>query len=384
MMKKKYVLRTIKVLSLLFSVLICLGIGQKYIFFRVDNYNDQVRMTGYYEEPENTIDVVLLGASEVYSDFSSPYEYKQYGFTSYPYSIGASPGSLMKSQIKEIFSTQNPKLIVVEINGFLYDDSDILYSEVSMRRYIERIPFSVNKLQTIFSMTPPEEWINYFFPVVTYHDNVKNVKSVLKLSKDTTDIQERGFSLLKGNLTCNKIEVSKFDKNIKNDFSVANIEPNAEACLIDFLNYCKNEEIDNVIFTRFPHIISTEDSYERYKRGNQAEKIIKSYGFDFINFERNSDLIGLDYENDFFNDDHMNIYGQQKFTKYLGNLLMNDYGITKSNLSDDVKKNWDTSVEYNDLFYEYCENKIEEGSDYWPYETSDLIQELDKLKASKQ
>ena len=382
MMNKKYVLRTVKLLALICAVLICVGVGQKYIFVRVDN--DKVRMTGYYQEPENTIDVVLLGASDVYSDFSSPYVYKLFGFTSYPYSIGASPGSLMISQIKEILSTQNPKLIVVEINGFLYENSDILYSETSMRRYIEHIPFSNNKLQTIFSMTPPKEWINYFFPITKYHDNIKNIDSIVKSNKDIAEIQERGFSLLKGNITYTKTEINAFDKNIKNDFSVADIEPNAEVCLIDFLDYCKNEKIDNIIFTRFPHIIGTEDSYERFKRGNEAEKIIKSYGFDFINLERNSDLIGLDYENDFYNDDHLNIYGQQKFTKYLGNLLINDYGITKSSLSDEVKKNWDISAEYNDLFYEYCESKMQEGADAWPYETSDVIQELDKLKASKQ
>lgn len=382
MMKKKYVLRTVKVLSLIFAVLICVGVGQKYIFTYYDN--NKTLLTGYYQEPKDTIDVVLLGASDVFCDFSPAYAYEQFQFTSYSYAVDSSPITLYKFQIDEIKRTQNPKIIVVEINGALYDSSENLHKEENLRRYIDSIPFSMNKCRTIFDLTPCDEWVNYFFPIIKYHRS--NIIDPIVSSKDILNISKRGYSLLKGNFTHTKKEISTNWINIKNDYSCDDLEPESEKYLRDLLEYCKTEEMDNIVFARFPHIIPSDDSYnyERFKRCNEAEKIIKSYGFDFINLERNSDLIGLDYENDFYNNDHLNIYGQQKFTEYFGNLLMNDYGITKSILSDEVKKNWDISAEYNDLFYEYCESKMEEGADVWPYETSDLIQELDKLKVSKQ
>lgn len=43
---------------------------------------------GFYKEPENTIDVMMIGASEVYADYSATEAWKNYGYTSY--SLGVS------------------------------------------------------------------------------------------------------------------------------------------------------------------------------------------------------------------------------------------------------------------------------------------------------
>ena len=38
---------------------------------------------GFYKEPKNTIDVMMIGASEVYADYSATEAWKNYGYTSY-------------------------------------------------------------------------------------------------------------------------------------------------------------------------------------------------------------------------------------------------------------------------------------------------------------
>ena len=43
---------------------------------------------GFYKEPKNTIDVMMIGASEVYADYSATEAWKNYGYTSY--SLGVS------------------------------------------------------------------------------------------------------------------------------------------------------------------------------------------------------------------------------------------------------------------------------------------------------
>jgi len=81
-----------------------------------------ILMSGLYKEPKNSVDVVLLGASEAYIDYSAAYAYDLYGYTSYPYAWDAATGELYEAQVRELLRRQDPKWIVVEINGILYDD----------------------------------------------------------------------------------------------------------------------------------------------------------------------------------------------------------------------------------------------------------------------
>ena len=99
----------------------------------------------------------------------------------------------------------------------------------------------------------------------------------------------------------------------------------------------------------------------RFRRANGAGEIINSYGYDFINLERDVLKTGIDSETDFYNYDHMNIYGAIKFTDYLGNIIQNKYGVAPSKLSDKQKENWDESVEYFEKLRKYCDDLIKSG-----------------------
>ena len=141
-MKKKYVSRTIKILSFALAAFLIMTVTQ------VRGDHNKIRLDGFYMEEKNSLDVVLLGASEVYTAFSSALAYDEYGFTSYPYATEANYIDLFESQIKEIQSTQNPKLILVEMNGALYDNK-MKDKDVKLRRMTDSMPFSQNKIDTI-------------------------------------------------------------------------------------------------------------------------------------------------------------------------------------------------------------------------------------------
>ena len=82
-MKKKNVSRTIKILSFALAAFLIMTVTQ------VRGDHNKIRLDGFYMEEKNSLDVVLLGASEVYTAFSSSLAYDEYGFTSYPYAIEA-------------------------------------------------------------------------------------------------------------------------------------------------------------------------------------------------------------------------------------------------------------------------------------------------------
>jgi len=116
-MKKICFLRFLKMLALLIPLAALVLVSQSTLFYHSDHDGERVR--GFYSEPPHSLDVVVLGASEVYSGFSSAYAYDYSGLTSYIYSYGSNPGTLYLSQLREILARQNPQLIVIEINGFL-------------------------------------------------------------------------------------------------------------------------------------------------------------------------------------------------------------------------------------------------------------------------
>ena len=101
-----------------------------------------------------------------------------------------------------------------------------------------------------------------------------------------------------------------------------------------------------------------KQTYDRVKRSNRAGEIINSYGYDYINLERDWKKIGLNLKTDFYNFDHMNIYGAVKMTNYLGNLIKNKYQIVPEKLSDAQKERWDKSSVYFDKLERYCDYLI--------------------------
>ena len=86
--KKTYLIRTIAVASILAVVFSAVSFLQYYLCIPMST--DLTRVIQFGKEPENSIDVLLLGSSQSYSGFSSAYAYGKFGYTSYPLVIAGS------------------------------------------------------------------------------------------------------------------------------------------------------------------------------------------------------------------------------------------------------------------------------------------------------
>ena len=66
--------------------------------------------------------------------------------------------------------------------------------------------------------------------------------------------------------------------------------------------------------------------------------------------------IGLDYTKDFYNEGHLNLWGNRKYSDYLSNFILNNYpNLKKRQLGDEGFKKidsiWGQAVErYEDLY----------------------------------
>lgn len=372
-MKKVFLLRCAKLLCLLLCLCLLSGLGMD--LCRYYDYN-VLKLAGFYAEPKNSLDVVLLGASEVFTDFSSGHAYDLYGFTSYPYALDAAPATLHESQLREIRKHQDPKWIVVEINGFLYDDPSWQTNSGSLRRYLNNIPKGINWAKTVWEVAPEEDRYFYYYPLAKDHGNWKTIPQQLPHIWDLYTIRMKG-SLLKGNVITLNTYQGPECRDVSGDQTTAPLEPMAEKYLLSFLDYCREEKIENILFVRFPHVIATEESYDRFCRGNEAGRIIREYGYDFLNLEQQYEQIGLVAQEDFYNEDHLNHRGQQKLTAWFGRILAEEYGVLETRLKEGQYRAWDQAALYSRRFYALAEQRMQQGIGGSMYENRELMKVLD-------
>lgn len=91
-MIKKYGKRIIGVILMVVVLITSMNLGGKYFFCMIDH--NQLRLEGFKLEKKNSLDVVLMGSSEVYYGYLANEAYRSSGITSYPYAFQINPATL--------------------------------------------------------------------------------------------------------------------------------------------------------------------------------------------------------------------------------------------------------------------------------------------------
>lgn len=373
---KKNIFRVIKVFCLTLAVALSLGFLQEYVLCHADH--NRQRIKGFYDEDKKSLDIVFLGASEVYSDFAPGCAYEHSGITSYLFSTQANSILNYKAQLKNILSRQDPQLIVIELNGALYGDEAEAKKEENLRNYADNVPTDCTKLEWI-SENVNENYEEYLFPIIKYHSVWKDIPSDMKYQLTIASDKIRGYNYLKGIL--NETKVFKSPQRSMNNMlpkladkkkPITRLEENN---LRELLQYCKDENLKNVVFVRFPHIVVTR-TYERFERSNTVGDIVNEYGYDYLNLERDIAKTGIQDDRHFYNLDHLNVYGQKLFTEYLTDYLSKQYGVKPRTLSGSQKAEWDECADYYSAYFNYSDSLIKKGEARELSEDNELIETL--------
>ena len=377
---KRNLFRAIRIVSLVLAVCLTVGLLQEFVFVHADH--NRQRLKGFYEEDEKSLDIVYMGASEVYSDIAPGYAYQNGGVTSYLFATQANSILNYKSQLKNILSRQDPDLIVIELNVAVYaeGESGETTKEANLHNYGDHVPLDAVKLEWV-TQSVRENHLEYLFPFFKYHgfwselDDKERQKYMKTIGQD----QSRGYGYLKGVL--NETNIFQNTQRSMNESlpQSANVKEPLnkleEKTLRELLQFCKDEKLDNVVFARFPHIV-VRRTFDRFARGNTVGDIVKEYGFDYLNFERDIAMTKLDENKDFYNLDHLNVYGQQKFTAFLTDYLKAHYGVSPRTLSDRQKEEWDECADYYQAYYTYSDKLIRSGERRELSEDWELIETL--------
>ena len=377
MTKKSLWLRILKVTALLLPVALFV------IFFPTDDFDDSTRLRGFYLEEKNSLDMVLIGSSENYAGYSPVLAYEEFGFTSYPYTLSGTDFTLFPYELEEVLAVQSPSMIVVDISEIpTYKHGES--ADAVLRQFLAGIPMSSRKVQIIRQLGDPENLLSYYFPFSINHGKATQEK-LMDYVKANAAISRRGYSLLKGTLTFTG-SGENWDGpwvdpiSTAQDFSTTPLTPETQQRCHWMLDICDAYPEIQFVFINTPHRITNQDMYLKFQQMNALGQIIESRGYDFINLESFTDEIGLVPETDFYNNSHMNLYGQYKTTRYLCGILVEDFGLQGRSLSEETRTAWEHCVEYQKGYYQFFDEAFKTREEWefgqWLQEDAWLLENL--------
>lgn len=285
-----------------------------------------------FKNESNNIDVILFGASDVWQ-FHEPLEaWNKYGYTSFNYATSASVADMLRFMAEESRKTNEAELYVFAIRSITRVDENIL--EKSLRNWSDSLPvFSTVRLRGIASYVFNRDWSeedipSYFLDIIKYHTNYDSLSSSYQWSyvdEDSIYSMDKGFS--------SYVNSTPFERpNITDEMSELSVIQ--EKTINELLDYCDKEGL-NALFFCSPIVIQEEDEQIINMVGN----IIESRGYKFVDFNKHYDEIGINFETDFGDINHVNFLGAEKFTEYFTAYLKDNYDLP-DHREDEAYTSW--------------------------------------------
>lgn len=273
-------------------------------------WNMSVKVNGFYNEEENSMDVMFFGSSHMYCTVDPVLLEEQSGLKSYILATQEQPVWVSYYYMKEALKTQSPKIMVFEVNMMVQEDE---YGEEStIHSAIDPIKLSKNKVEMVYASVPPGQRRHYIFNIMKYHVRWEELEKE-DFVQDYLDERDayRGYVRLE--------QVTPIEE--RDDLrDVTEIGQPIEKAMV-YLNKIidlAEEEGFKLILIKSPSNATVEEK-QIY---NAAEELAIQRGVTYIDYNMLYDELALDLETDFYDRRHLNDKGVAKFTPYFADFLM--------------------------------------------------------------
>lgn len=281
-------------------------------------YEDGVlSMQDFYQYPQDSIDVLMLGSSHLGSNIDPTQLYEEYGIASYNLWGSAQPTWNTYYYLKEALKHQKPKVVVLETYVVAQDNDTTGYG--TLIKSTSGMHLNENKFDSIYDSINnfDEIGMDVFLGWPTYHTRY-------------TELGKQDFSRYFWNYTLGDKKVSSWShiackaNDVSGVTDTAPLAAKHEKYFRKIIELCKSEEIDLFLFTA-PYIVSDKEEM----RFNTIAAIAKEENLPYENYNLTYENFNLDYTNDFADElGHMNDSGIDKITSYLGAYLKENYELS--------------------------------------------------------
>lgn len=285
-----------------------------------------------YAQPRDTIDVVFLGSSHIHCDVNTALLWRDYGIAAYDYSAAEQPLWITYYYLQEICKYQEPKLVVLDLYGPARFKDDYQYTWLSEN--LTGFNFSINKLKMIMASCEPIHFFEYFPSLVTYHMRYAELKK-----EDWNYLIASRYERAAFKGYTPYFDTTPQTEPVLGDDQQGGLTYKSREYLNKIIEYCAEKNIE-LFLTVTPYITTYEDELVY----NQIHDIANSYGIGFDSTNYSYSDMGIDFDDDFYDESHLNYYGSCKFTHYIGDSIRSNYDIPDRR-GDDRWESWDRNVE---------------------------------------
>lgn len=258
---------------------------------------------GFLGEPANSLDVLFIGDSEMYSAVSPLDLWHDYGFTSYASGSVGQELPYCNTLLHRALECQSPRIVVFNANMFF---TPVDAGEVVMRT-----------MQDIF-------------PVFEYHDRWKSLTA--RDFDFSTEATWRNPT--KGFIVRTHVDQGDDKHHMKHDPRKKMLLPLNAMYMHMMFDYCRSHGAEPVIVA-LPSLANWD-----YSRHNAIQDIADAQGVAFYDLNLGDTKVDIDWKTETRDrGDHVNYLGAMKVTHSMGELLAADFDLP-DHRGDDAFEQW--------------------------------------------
>lgn len=310
-MSKRDILRSM--LFLLLALLLVLTAWMVFDRKTVCYYTEKVR--GFYNEPEQSMDVIGFGSSRMYCTLDPLVLHHETGLRAYVLATQQQPLRATLTYMREALERQSPRLLILEATMAFKTRDEI--GEAELRDCLDPLPWSQAKLRLIRELIPAGQRSSYYFPFLKYHQRWKELSgkdfdfSYLK-KRDPF----RGYMYLtpERGADCRAWRYDGVE-------AVPIPEENLE--LLRQMAALARENGAALLLLAAPYEAVTDDlGYLQ-----SLHSFCEAEGIPLLDLNLEYDALGIDEATDFFDTGHFNVRGAEKATAYLARYIEAHYDL---------------------------------------------------------
>lgn len=315
------------------------------------------RFMGFYAEPKNSLDVILIGSSPTYSSCVMPMLYGEYGIKAYPLASNVQRPAAGVYLVNEAEKRQNPALYMFEMRMYTADEDSITMNMGYTREVTDNMKYSANRIAAINTLvhdrlnSEDSKRYTYYFDIFKYHTNWISL-----INRD--QLGSFAFSRpdpYKGYKITDKVGPIETPA-VPTDAEPSALDPYQEKALSDLLDRLDKTDAD-ALFYLSPYEMKEGDA------GKYAyiKKRVEERGYRFLDMNLYYDEIGLDFGRDFSDYGiHTNASGARKCTEFFGEYLRENYTLTDHRNDASSDASWDEAYEKWQNDYDEAVRMIDE------------------------
>ena len=274
-------------------------------------------LRGFDLEKKGRLDGVYIGSSNVHYFWQPLMGWSDHGIAVWNYATSSMAAATVKYYLMQAHKRQPDALYIISINTFKYLTSEV--NEPKRLHYsLDYFPWSINRLKATHDLVnrSPDKGLaalEYYLPIIRFHSRWSKLETWELGGPDNSYKATRSS----GDFLTHSIVMPK-------DFSVTDArEPLSDdmATLIgELLDYCDANRV-NALFVKCPQNLSAEEQ----GRLNTILDIAAERGYPGLDLMQGLDETGIDLRMDYVDDKHTNVHGSLKYSKVLGDYLVENY-----------------------------------------------------------